>query len=439
LNDKNYDVAIMGGGPAGYTAAFELTKRGKSVVLFETDKVGGTCLHHGCIPMKSLLHNEGNMPVAESIEKAAKDTGILYRGLSDRLKQTSVDMIPSFCRIDGRSDDGFLLKAEDDKYTASNIIIATGSEQTLPPIDGLEKGRSDGWILLTEDALRFTGWGTKVAIVGAGVTGLEFATYLSKLGIKVVILELADDILSGAMDDDVQEVSRRNLEGIEIICAAIVCEFDDHTVIYQKDGNYEEIAVDQVLLASGRKGRINDIGLESIGVETSHGFIVTDERCKTNVNGIYACGDINGKDMLAHVAYKEAESAAINICGDDTDVSYDAVPKVVFTDPEFASVGVNEKTLLKNGEVEGTDFHIRKCPMTYSSRYVILEGLKSGVCKLIFDRKEKLIGAQILGNGADELIAWLADMVTRGETLNDIRNKIYPHPGICEVIREAVS
>ncbi len=433
-----YDAAIIGGGPAGYTAALKLAEYNKNIVLFEGEKVGGTCLHRGCIPMKSFLHNAAQIPLQDVIAKADKDIRLLYKGLCGQLKKPQIMIVNSFCQIKDRRDSGFEIVSGDTSYSALSIIIATGSEQRFPNIDGLEEARKDGWILDTDAVFRYDHWGRKAAIIGAGVSGLEIATCLSRQGIEVTILEASDKILSGGMDEEVFSLYSKELGNIEMVCSASICEADEHTIIYEKNGNYEELEADQVVVATGRKARVEGIGLENIGVEVEEGFIRVDAHCMTNINGIYACGDVIGKDMLAHVAYREAEVAVSHICGRNGAITYNAVPKVVYTDPEFASVGVSEDMLLRKSKKEGIDYSVCKCPMTYSSRYVILEGLRPGICKLIFDKEEILIGAQILGNGAGELIGWAADMAAKKETKKQIRNKIYPHPSICEVLREAV-
>lgn len=395
----NYDAAVIGGGPAGYTAALGLANGNRTVVLFEGAKAGGTCLHKGCIPMKSLLHNGPQMTAREALVKAGEDVSILYKGLCSQLRKPGIDLVGAFCKIHGRTGRGFEIEAAGDVYSASALMIATGSEQDIPKIDGLEKGIKEGWVLDTDAFFSFDAWGRNVAVIGAGASGLEIASYLSKLGVKVVVIEAADDILSGGMDDDVYEIYAKELAGIEVICSASVCEVDKHVVAYQYAGRFEELEADQVVAASGRKARIGNIGLGEIGVQIVDGFIPVDSHCMTNIDGVYACGDVVGKDMLAHAAYREAEAAVAHICGYTDGIEYDAVPKVVFTDPEYASVGASEKMLLKEGKKKGADYFICKGSMAYSSRYVILEGKRPGVCKFIFDYKGTLMVRKYLGMG----------------------------------------
>ena len=257
--------------------------------------------------------------------------------------------------------------------------------------------------------------------------------------LSLAVFEIADSILNGGIDDDILQTYLIGLNGIEILCGVSVTEIDDRTLIYELNGKFEECEFDQIVVASGRKGNVESIGLENIGIEANNGFISVDDKCMTATEGVYACGDVIGKDMLAHVAYKEADIAVKNILGQECYMSYEAIPKIVYTDPEYASVGIGEKELIKQGKQEGIDYKVCKSAMTYSSRYVIMEGLlASGVCKLIFDKNDILIGSQIIGNGAGELIGWVADMVLNHETKEKIKDKIYPHPSICEILRETV-
>lgn len=438
LMRNEYDIGIIGGGPAGYTAALALAKQGKKVILFEEDKAGGTCLHRGCVPMKSLLHNIEAGDVEAAVKRASEDVNTLYKGLFHRLSSTNIEIVSEFCRILGREATGIELSAEDVDYTVSSLIISTGSYQQIPNIEGLEAGRTAGYILLPDDVLKTTTWGKKIAIIGGGVTGLEIASYLSKQDKEVIIFEIADGILGDSVDDDLLSVYYRGLKDISILCGTSVSEIDDRTVIYETGGKYDEKEFDQIIVASGRKGKIDGIGLENLNIETSNGFIMVNNQCQTNIDGVYACGDVIGLDMLAHVAYKEADVAVSHILGVEQHMTYDAIPKVVYTDPEFAQVGVSERELINDELKEGTDYYICKSAMTYSSRYVILEGLLPGACKMIFNKDDILIGAQIIGNGAGELIGWVADMVANRESRDRIRNKIYPHPSICEILRETV-
>lgn len=441
---ETYDVIIIGGGPAGYTAALELASRQKQVLLFEKNKLGGVCLHSGCIPTKSLLKsaewhteskNKNLFSIENAIQKKEKDIKALYTGLHNQLKNPYIHILYEPCVLTGKAEGKIQVKAFKD-YAAKAVILAAGSHNHILKLEGHNAGVLEKWILYSEDVFDYKNWGKNIVIIGGGTAGIEFATFLNAIGCHVTIIEMAAEILTGKIDNDICDILKQKLleQGVDIIEGANICEFDDHLVIYEKNASYFEMECDQAIITCGREGNIDGIGIEKLGVELNGSFVKTDNKCMTNIDGIYACGDIIGKSMLAHTAYKEAEIAVKNICKETAEMSYYAIPSVIFSNPETASAGYTECAAKEHG----IKYYVKRCPMSFSSRYMINERDRKGICKLIFNEQDVIIGGQIIGNGAAELICYVADMIQRRENIFDIKEKIYPHPSIVEILRETV-
>lgn len=431
-----YDVIIIGGGPAGYRAALNLSKRNKRVLLIEKNKLGGTCLNEGCIPTKSILNSSHeSISFNELVFKRDEDVKKLFRGLTYQIDNSGIDYINGEATIVAKNDNGVVVNTNDKEYCGENLIIATGSKQSVPNIDGLKDALDSGFAITNKELLsRQNDFPDKIAIIGGGVIGIEFATFLSNIGKKVTIFEYMPRLMNGLLDDDVETLLIDSLKkkGVNIVLNAKVQEIDNG-IIYELNGEYNEFECDMVVLATGRVANVDGLGLDKIAISFQK-CILTDECCKTNILGVYACGDVNGRSMLAHVAYKEAEVAADNICGINSSINYDNIPSVVFSDPEVAISGLSEREC----QTRGIDYYIKKCSMNYSSMYSIKNPSQKGLCKLIFNKNDELIGAQLIGNGASELIFVLYDMIDRKETVDFIKNKIYPHPSIVEIIKETL-
>ena len=443
-----YNTIIIGGGPAGYHAALMLAKFDKTVALFEKHKVGGVCLHEGCIPTKTFLKN------AKIYYEITKDNGqlynhevtmnnkssvvnSLYKGLSNRIKHAGVILQYGEAKIVGKQNLLFEVALDGNTYYAEHVIVATGSRNKIPDISGLTEAIENNNAIFSTEFLDMSSISESITIIGGGVVGVEFATFLAEIGTDVTIIEGFGEILNETFDLEVIELIKNDLlnKGVKIITNALVEEIDANSVIYSVNGDYDEVSAEKIIVACGRIGNVEQLGLEMIGVKTNKNFIVVDEYCQTNIDGIYACGDINGCFMLAHIAYKEAEVAVNNIINNRMQMKYNAVPSVVFTNPEAASAGLTEQQCQTNN----IRYYVKSCGMNYSSRFLIEAGSSQGICKLLFNEKDILIGGQIVGNGAAELIFPLADMIAQEEDIYSIQNKIYPHPSICEVIKEAVT
>ena len=317
------------------------------------------------------------------------------------------------------------------------LLIATGSSAFVPPIPGVKENTEKGKILTNREILQLTEVPEKLVVVGGGVIGLEMASYFNSVGSQVTVVEMLDHI-AGESDSDMGEILRKNYEkkGVKFMLSTKVTEITENNVKCElPDGTTEELPYSYVLMSVGRRANTQNIGLESVGVELNRGAIVTDSRMRTNVDGIYAAGDCNGKSMLAHTAYREAEVAVNNMQGKDDAMDYTKIPSVIYTNPELGSVGETEKT----AAAKGLDFRCIKLNMRFSGRYMAENEGGDGIFKLIVDNKtEKVLGAQALCNYSSEFIVSVGVMMEAGMTLEQIQKVVFPHPTVCEIIREAV-
>lgn len=434
---KYYDTVVLGGGPGGYHAALILKERGRDVAIIEKNKVGGTCLHSGCIPTKSLLHSAKwsvGKPDAEKIfAKKRTDVNKLFNGLSTRLQKKGIPVIQGagkLCEKDG----SIIVQVENEEVSFSNLILATGSQNVRVDIPGLNECLESGKAVYSDEFLELASLPGKVALIGGGVIGLEFASFLSMLGIDVTVIENRHDILNCALDDDCMSIYKTKLEesGINIVTGAFIEEIDEGNIVYRVLDEYKEEEFELVVVACGRKANVNGIGLENVGINIENGFVCVDERCRTNKSNIYACGDLIGKTMLAHAAYKEAEIIADSITNREKIICEYVVPNVIYTNPEVAFVGKSEEYCKSHN----IDYFVKKGSMLFSGRYLIEHGSFPGICKLIFAADETLIGAQMVGNSSSEIIFSLSDMIESKLKIAEITDKCFPHPSFVEIIKE---
>lgn len=437
---NHYETIILGGGSGGYCAALSLAEKGKNVAIVEKNKLGGACLHEGCIPTKSLLHSakylQGKPDFSFINDKKNNDILKLYKGLSARIKRANVTVIEGLGKVVSQKNEN-IIEVNGKYYTFDNLIIATGSSNKRLDIEGLDNAIKNGKAVYSDGFLRLDSIPNRVVIIGGGVIGIEFASYISMLGKEVTILEYQEQILKDILDEDVRNIYMKELNdrGVQIITDVHVQEIDDSNIVYKLNGDYNEYETDLIVLSCGRIANINDIGLSSIGIKMEQGFICVDSRCKTNIENIYACGDVIGKTMLAHAAYKEAEIVVANICGEADEMAYSSIPSVIYSNPEAATVGFGEDYCKKNN----IPCYIKKTSMLYSSRYMIEYGECTGICKLIFRDTGELIGAQLIGNNSSEIIFSLGDMIASKFTEDEIKKKIYPHPSFVEIIKETIN
>ncbi len=445
-----FDLAVIGGGPCGYTAAERAGAAGLRVVLFEKKALGGVCLNEGCIPTKTLLYSAKIYDIARGGDKygvTAADTAFDYKkiverknrvvrrlvaGVGAKMKARGVEVVTGGARIAGRSAEGIEITCNGETFRAKNLLVATGSEAALPSIPGLAEAGTP--VLTNREILALSQRPESLTIVGGGVIGMEFAGFFSSLGTKVTVIEMSGKIL-GAMDAEIsamlQEVYTK--KGVVFHLDARVVQIDGNRVVYASDGELHTVESEKILLSVGRRRNTAGFGLETLGVAMESGRIRVDGRMRTNVPGVFAAGDVAGPYLLAHTASREAEVVVNGLIGVDDAMRYDVVPSVVYTNPEIACAGHTEAT----ASAAGIPHRIVKLPMAYSGRFVAENEGVNGLCKVLIDNEERVIGVHLLGNPAGEIIAAACLAIERGMTLRDLRKIIFPHPTVSEILKEA--
>lgn len=448
-----FDVAVVGGGPGGYVAAIRAAQLGKSVCLIERDQLGGTCLNRGCIPTKALVASTQALEMARRLTEFGVEIGgdgearprfdkmvarknqvvaRLRAGIGFLLKKNKVAVIEGTGRM--RSPGRIEVDAKDGpaEVKARDVIIATGSKPVIFPSFGY-----DGRVVITSDeALDFQDVPESLLIVGGGVIGCEFAFIFSSLGSRVTVVDIMPTILpmedpdsAAAVADSLKKRKVVVRTGVKI--ERIAVEGDEAVAVLD---NGERLSAARVLLSVGRRANSEGIGLEDAGVEIGkRGEVVVNDQMATNVPGIYAIGDVVGKVMLAHVASAQGIVAAQNIAGADRRMSYAAVPSAIFTSPEVASVGLNER----QAKEEGFDVRVGKFPFTASGKALAM-GEAEGFVKIIADGStDRILGIHIVGPHATELIPEPTMAVRMKMTVAEFARTIHAHPTLAEAIGEA--
>ena len=449
-----YDLIVIGGGPAGYLAAERAGEAGLSTLLIEKRFIGGVCLNEGCIPSKALLysakildgaaHGEKYGVTAEGLKldhkavvaRKNKVVKTLVGGIQAKLKKLKVTTVMGVAKINGRDAEGFKVEANGETYIGKKLMVCTGSVPSTPPIPGVKEGLENGFVLTNREILDLDAIPEKLVVIGGGVIGLEMASYFCSAGSKVTVIEMLDKI-AGPTDREISEILLKNYEkkGITFNLGCAVTAVKDGQVFYKKGEETFSVPADKVLLSIGRRAFTEGLGLETIGVETERGRIKTDDKGETNIAGVYATGDVNGFSMLAHTAYRETEVAINNILGKKDVMRYDAIPSVIYTNPEVACVGENEETAKK----KGIDFEVAKLSMMYSGRYVAENEGGDGIIKVLINKKYRnVIGVHMIGYHSSEIIYGAGLMIETQMRVADIKKMVFPHPSVCEVIREAI-
>lgn len=446
---KKFDAVVIGAGPGGYVSAIRLSQLGKKVALIEEREVGGTCLNRGCIPTKALLH------VAEIINNARKGEkiGIKVEGISvdfQRVQQWIGQMVRRLRSgieyllrgygvevINGhasfKSERSLVISPQGETIEGEAIIIASGSTPSELPFARPDLNR----IITSDDVFKITSLPGELVILGGGVIGVEMATAFSSLGTKVTIIEIMDQILPGYSNDlvlPVQSSLRRMGVEIRVSTKATLCD-------YSGDGSKVRVSTedgaifegDYLLLSVGRRPNTKPLSLESAGVETNErGFIKVNGRMETTASGIFAIGDVVGLPFLAHRAMEEGYYLSEIIAGIRDGMPKLTIPSVVYTDPEIATVGLDEK----EATLAGFEPVVGKFPFAASGRSMTL-GRAEGFFKIVGDSKSgKILGAQIVGHGASELIGELSLAISSSLTMEALESAVYPHPTLSESIVE---
>ena len=446
------DLLIIGGGPAGYVAAERAGHKGMKVVLFEKKTLGGVCLNEGCIPTKTMLysakmyenalHADKYGIFAENVRfeydkivsRKNKVVRKLVAGVKSKMKTNNVEVIEGEAVIAGRSGKGIEVACNGQTYLGANLLICTGSEASIPPIPGLKEA---GDIILTNrEILDLKAQPQTLVVIGGGVIGMEFASFYNSLGSKVTVIEMLPEIL-GQNDSEISAMSRDifTKKGIEFHLNAKVVQVDGNKVIFEKDGTTHTVEGDKILLSVGRRPVTKGFGLENLNIELDRGGIKVDEKMRTNVPNVYAAGDVTGFSLLAHTASREGEVVVNNLTGRNDVMRYNAVPGVVYINPEIAGVGETEES----AKAKGIDYKVAKLSMTYAGRFVAENEGGTGVCKVLIGAKYgEIIGVHMLGNPSSEMI-YGACMAIEGEmTLDEMKEVIFPHPTVSEIFKEVV-
>ena len=443
-----YFLAIIGGGPAGYTAAEKASKAGKDVILFEQNALGGTCLNVGCIPTKSLLYGAKQYYNATHVQKygvTAENVAFdfaamqkrktivvrkLVAGIKQRLNNEHCTVVSGKAAVISNQPSVVSLQCNGETYEAENLMICTGSTNFVPPIPGIKDNPA---IWDSTDALAATELPKSIIIVGGGVIGMEFATLYYELGVPVTVIEAMPTILPN-LDPEVVQIllEKYKKAGINILTGTKVESLDGGKVT----ANGEVYEAERVLVSVGRRANLQ--GLEALDeLELERGAIKVDEFCKTNLPNVYACGDVTGKIMLAHVAARQAEVAVGRMLKQIPlqRIVYNAIPSVVYTNPEIASVGITEAQAAEMS----IPAEVTKLPMTFSGRFMAENEGETGLCKVITDAKNhSILGVHLIGNPCSEFIAAASFAVRMGYTTAEFQQVVFPHPTVSEILHEAI-
>ena len=453
MADKSCDIAVIGGGPGGYVSAIRGAQLGAKVILVEEDELGGTCLNRGCIPTKALLKGVEFLDSA----KKAKNYGIdfegvkidfprlmsrkntvvktLVTGVTNILRSNSVEVIKGMGELISNSQIEVITPESKISLEAKKIILATGSISSNLQIEGIEsKGVID-----SDEILELTEIPKSLVIIGGGVIGVEFATIFSKLGTAVTIIELMPQIIP-TEDSDVATTLENSLKrgAVKVLTNATLSKIEEtsqgcNAVFSTKDGQMQTVSSQTILVAVGRSPYTGGIELEKIGIKTERKRILVNGKMQTNIENVYAIGDVLGKIMLAHVAMEEGIAASENALGKSVEMDYGAVPRCVYTSPEIGAVGITEK----DAREKGVNIKIGKFPLTASGKAATI-GEREGFVKIISDDKsEKILGVQIIGPNATDLIAEGVLAIKKDVTVRELASTIHAHPTLSEAVMEA--
>lgn len=445
-----YELAIIGGGPAGYVAAEAAGAKGLKVVLFEKRELGGVCLNEGCIPTKTLLYSakmydhaiggkkygvtasDVTFEYKKMVDRKTKVVRKLVAGIKMKMEACGVEVVHGEAEIVGGNENCIRIACGEQMYEAAKLLICTGSEAFVPPIPGVEGNEA---VLTNREILALAQLPESLVVIGGGVIGMEFASLYNSLGVPVTIIEMLPEILGG-MDSEVSEMLRAIYakRGVRFNLQCKVTKVEGNTVHYtDAEGNELEVCGEKILMSVGRRPVLKGYGLENVAVDVKRGIGVN-EYMQTSMPNVYAAGDVTGFSLLAHTASREAEVAVNHIVGIDDRMEYNAIPGVVYTNPEVSSVGLTEEQAAR----EGIEYRLCKLPMTYSGRFVAENEGQTGLCKILVSPCNKVLGVHMLGNPCSEFVCAACMAISNGLTVEQLSRTVFPHPTVSEILKEGL-
>jgi dihydrolipoamide dehydrogenase len=441
-----HDLLIIGAGPGGYVPAERAAAKGLKVLLVEKAQLGGVCLNVGCVPSKTLLNSakyyqhalhgaafgvaaeKVSFDFAKVMARKQKVIETLRNGVAGLLKKHKVEVVSGTAKL--RADR--TVEVNGQTYEARHILISTGSSPARPPIPGIDlPGVVDSTGILSLDALP-----RSLVIIGGGVIGCEFACFFGSVGVPVTVIEMLPEICP-QIDRDIAKVLRSELakKNIAFHTGAKVLEITKDAVRFEKDGKAKSVARDLVLVSTGRVPNVAGLGLEDLRVDFDRRGIKVDERCATNVPGVWAAGDCTGQAWLAHTATRMGEVAVNNMAGRADRYRANAIPGVVYTSPEVATVGWSEDDAKKSG----IPVKVAKMPMGASGRFLAETDGDRGQVKVVLHAETNvLLGVHMVGGACSEMIWGAAALIEAEFRANEIEEIVFPHPTVSELVRDAV-
>ncbi len=466
----HYDLIIIGGGPAGYLAAERAGARGKTVLLVEHGSIGGVCLNEGCVPTKTLLYSSKlyhqalnsqtfgvtatgvQYDLVTAMAHKAKTIKSLQKGILAQLKHHSVEVRTATASLLGPGR----VAVDGEEHSSEYVLLATGGTAIRPPIPGTKDHPA---VLTSSEALEIKEIPKRLVIVGGGYIGMEFASYFAAVGTAVTVVEMTDEIIP-MLEPSLAAALRKHIPDVEYKLAHRVTEVSsaaDQTGTVQvtveplrpagSDTAAEIIETDLVLLAAGRAPNVEGSGFGTAGLDYDRSGVTVDEYMQTNLPGVYAAGDVTGKMLLAHAAYRMGEVAVAHMFRSEAAerspsgralwpnrMRYHAIPWVVFTSPEVAGCGLNPTEAAD----AGYDAVSETLPLQVSGRYLAEHPRERGTVTIVADRAtRRLLGVQMLGSGVGEIIHSAAAMIEQELRIEDIREVVFPHPTVSEALRDA--
>lgn len=425
------DLIIIGSGPGGYRAADYAAKKGLQVIVVEAAHAGGTCLNCGCIPTKSLCHDaelaDLGLPVdfAAIMQRKQQVVEQLRSGVETLLSQPHVTLVRGKAAFKNANT----IVVNEEEYQAKDIIVATGSHAIMPSsIEGIHQAH----VMTSTELLDIDHVPQRLCIVGAGVIGMEFASVFNSFGSEVVVIEFMKECLPN-MDGDIAKRLRKCLEkrGIKFYLQSGVKKIDEKQVVFECKGKENSIEADTVLIATGRGANTEGLNLDAVGINYSRKGIEVDDNMQTNIPHVYAIGDVNGRQMLAHAATFQGFRAINHILGKTDAIRFDIMPAAVFTTPEAACVGVTEGYCKENGIA----YTCHKGYYRANGKALAINATE-GMVKLLTDENNVIMGCHIYGAHAADLTQEIAALMNHGTTLDRLHDIIHAHPTLEEILQE---